>query len=132
MGTALCDRVHLERSGGTAAWRVIGGGGSVSSLHPQTAAVKWKGHAWDQGGGVQRPQSLNTNVLLMPHCEGHQEHKLNEAFIVASVYNNDPTSVFSHTYTVKVSTCARTHFVSGPLSNQSATLQPSALLLTFA
>lgn len=30
---------------------------------------------WDQGGGVQRPQSLNTNVLLMPHCEGQQEYK---------------------------------------------------------
>lgn len=42
---------------------------------------------WDRGGGQQRPQSLNTNVLLMPRCEGHQEHGLNEAFIVASVYN---------------------------------------------
>lgn len=28
----------------------------------------------------------------MPYCEGHQEHKLNEAFIVASVYNNGPPS----------------------------------------
>lgn len=72
---------------------------SAGSLHPQTAAVKWKGHGGIREGGVQRPQSLNTNVLLMPRCEGHQEHKLNEAFIVASVYNNDsppPTDTHIH------------------------------------
>lgn len=54
---------------------------------------------WDRGGGQQRPQSLNTNVLLMPRCEGHQEHGLNEAFIVASVYNKArPPSSHAHVH----------------------------------
>lgn len=83
-------------------------------------------------GGVQRPQSLNPNVLLMPGCEGHQEHKLNEGFIVASVYNNPPLrhhppDTLAHTHTHM-----RAHFVSVPLSNQFATLHPSARLLKFA
>lgn len=80
-GTALCDRVHLERAGVTEG--VLGG----LTASPDSCC-KMERSWWDHGGGVQRPQSLNTNVLLMPHCEGHQEHKLNEAFIVASVYNN--------------------------------------------
>jgi len=58
---------------------------------------------------VQRPQSLNTNVLLMPCCEGHEEHKLNEAFIVASVYNNDPPPLLLlGTHIQSVSTCTHT------------------------
>lgn len=84
---------------------------------------------------MQRPQSLNTNVLLMPCCEGHQEHALKEAFIVASVYNNvPPPTPQTHTHTQTHTDLARahTHFVSDPLSNQSATLQPSAQMLKFA
>lgn len=80
---------------------------------------------------MQRPQSLNTNVLLMPGCEGHQEHKLNEAFIAASVYNKIPPPL-TQTHTQLKLARARTHFVFSPLSNQSATLQPLARLLKFA
>lgn len=72
--------------------RVLGG-------LPLDSCCKMERSRWDQGGGVQRPQSLNTNVLLMPRCEGHQEHKLNEAFIVASVYNNVSPSPPPHTHT---------------------------------
>lgn len=72
--------------------RVLGG-------LPLDSCCKMERSRWDQGGGVQRPQSLNTNVLLMPRCEGHQEHKLNEAFIVASVYNNaSPSPPHTHTH----------------------------------
>lgn len=71
---------------------------SVGFLHPQTAAVKWKGHSGIREEECRAPQSLNTNVLLMPGCEGHQEHKLNEAFIVASVYNKPPPYFTSHTH----------------------------------
>lgn len=79
-------------------------GGHGRSLGGPSASpdscCKMERSQWDQGGGVWRPQSLNTNVLLMPRCEGHQEHKLNEAFIVASVYNNHlPPSLLSDTHT---------------------------------
>ena len=88
-----CDRVHLEGSG--AAEGVL----CVLSASPDSCC-KMERSQWDQGGGVQRPQSLNTNVLLMPRCEGHQEHKLNEAFIVASVYNRPPHArTHTHTHT---------------------------------
>lgn len=125
VGTALCDTVHLERSGG---WGAHAWAGLPAS--PDSCCKKERSQ-WDQGGGVQRPQSLNTNVLLMPGCEGHQEHRLNEAFIAASVYNKIPPP-FAQTRTQLKLARVRTHFVSGPLSNQSATLQPLAQPLKFA
>lgn len=77
VGTAPFDRIHLQRS--EAAEGLLG----ELAASPDSCC-KMERSRQDQGE-VQRPQSLNTNVLLMPRCEGHQEHELKEAFIVASV-----------------------------------------------
>lgn len=81
-------------------WRGQGpqGDSLAGSLRPQTAAVKWKGHGGIMEEECRGPQSLSTNVLLMSRCEGHQEHGLNEAFIVASVYNNVSPFLSSDTH----------------------------------
>lgn len=102
VGMALCDRVHLERSEVTEG--LLGGFSSSPN-----SCCEMERSRWDRGGGQQRPQSLNTNVLLMPRCEGHQEHGLDEAFIVASVYNKArPPSSRTRARTVRVSTCTHT------------------------
>lgn len=98
---ALCDRVHLERSGVTEG--LLGGFSSSPN-----SCCEMERSRWDRGGGQQRPQSLNTNVLLMPRCEGRQEHGLNEAFIVASVYNKArPPSSHTHAHVHVQSELAR-------------------------
>ncbi|MEQ2180564.1 hypothetical protein GOODEAATRI_002439, partial [Goodea atripinnis] len=94
-----------KRSRGGTSWRA------------RTAAVKRKGHV--RIGEEERtgPQSLNTNVLLMPRCEGHQEHTLKGAFIAASVYDSDSLHHLS----------SDAHFSCSPSSNQFATLQPPGM-----